>query len=175
MGLLQAYSRMHRRSAVALGSALLAALLVAAGGVVLGQGQKVDIAKDAIFARKILMDTINSNMDEIEAMIASGKAIDLTEAREHADLISVMLLAFPHLFAASTNQWKPNVQRDPGTDTYAAPDVWTNFSDFYERAAKASKIAYNASRAKTEDTFKTSTAELREACNSCHAAYQKTD
>src|SRR5947209_6287554 len=126
MGLPQAYSRMHRRSAVALCSALLAALLVAAGGVVLGQGQKVDIAKDAIFARKIPMDTINSNMDAIETMIAAGKAIDLTEAREHAALISVMLMAFPHLFPASTNQWQPNRQPDPWTDSYATPDVWTN-------------------------------------------------
>ena len=40
--------------------------------------------KDTIFARKILMDTINNNMDELEGMIASGKDLDLKEAREHA-------------------------------------------------------------------------------------------
>jgi cytochrome c556 len=148
--------------------------MVTGGSMAAGQERKVDVAKDSIFARKILMDTINNNMDEIEAMISSGKPINMDEAREHADLISVMLMAFPHLFAESTNQWKPNVQRDPGTDTFASPAVWTNFADFYERAAKASKTAYNASRAKSEGDFKTFTKQLRESCDSCHASYQKT-
>lgn len=153
---------------------ILICLMVTGGSMAAGQDRKVDVAKDSIFARKILMDTINNNMDEIEAMISSGKPINMDEAREHADLISVMLMAFPHLFAESTNQWKPNVQRDPGTDTFASPAVWTNFADFYERAAKASKTAYNASRAKSEGDFKTFTKQLRESCDSCHASYQKT-
>ena len=33
-----------------------------------GQDQSVTIAKDAIFARKILMATISTNMDELETM-----------------------------------------------------------------------------------------------------------
>lgn len=37
-------------------------------------GVDMAIAKDAIFARKILMDTIGSNMDELESMTSSGKA-----------------------------------------------------------------------------------------------------
>jgi cytochrome c556 len=153
---------------------VLTAVFLAASALAFGQAQKPDIAKDAIFARKILMDTINNNMDEIEGMISSGKPLPMDEAREHADLVSVMLMAFPHLFPDSTNQWKPNVQRDPGTDTFASPTVWTNFSDFYERAAKASKTAYNASRAKAESDFKAFAKQLRESCDSCHAAYQKT-
>ena len=63
------------------------------------------------------MDTISTNMDEIEGMVASGKPINLTEAHEHADMISVMLMAFPHLFPADTNQWKPDAERDPGRAT----------------------------------------------------------
>src|SRR5262245_18051841 len=153
---------------------VLTAVILTVSAVAFGQTQKTDIVKDAIFARKILMDSINNNMDEIEGMISSGKPIPMDEAREHADLVSVMLMAFPHLFAESTNQWKPNVQRDPGTDTFASPTVWTNLADFYDRAAKASKTAYNASRAKTEGDFKSFAKQLRESCDSCHAAYQKT-
>jgi cytochrome c556 len=111
---------------------------------------------------------------ELEGIISSGKPINLDKAREYADKISVMLMAFPHLFAESTNQWKPNAQRDPGTDTFASPGVWTNFADFYDRATKASKSAYNASRAKNESDFKNFAKQLRESCNSCHAAYLKT-
>ena len=84
-------------------------------------------------------------------------------------------MALPHLFPPGTNQWKPNVERDAGRDTYAAPELWTNYADFYGRAGKASKVAYNASRAKQQSEFKTLIAELRSACNSCHAAYLKTD
>ena|SRR5215510_9973902 len=140
-----------------------------------GQERTAAPAKEVIFARKIVMDTINNNMDEIEGMIGKEKDVDLAEAREHADIISVMLMAFPHLFPESTNQWKPNVERDPGTDTYASPDVWSNYADFSKRAADASKIAYKASRAKQQDEFKTFVAGLRQACDNCHAAYQKQD
>ena len=31
-----------------------------------------------------------------------------------SDTISVMLMAFPHLFPPASNQWKPDVARDPG-------------------------------------------------------------
>jgi cytochrome c556 len=160
-----------RRSAIAIGCAAFAALNMSL--LAWSQEQNTAIAKDAIFARKILMDTISNNMDEIETMVASGKSINLTEGHEHADTISVMLMAFPHLFAAETNQWKPNVERDPGRDTFASPDVFINYPDFYAKAASASKIAYNASRAKQEDDFKKFVAELRVACDSCHAVYLK--
>jgi cytochrome c556 len=140
-----------------------------------GREQSAAIAKDAIFARKILMDAVSRNMDELETMTSSQKAIDLTEGREHADNVSIMLMAFPHLFPPSTNQWTPSADRDPGRDTYAAPDLWTKYADFYAKAASASKIAYNASRSKQEGEFKAYVAELRVACDACHGAYLKND
>jgi cytochrome c556 len=157
------------------GGALLAACSLVLNCAASGQERTAAAPKEVIFARKILMDTINNNMDEIEGMIGAGKDVDLAEAREHADTISVMLMAFPHLFPESTDQWKPNVERDPGTDTYASPDVWSNYADFYKKAADASKIAYKASRAKEQAEFKTFVAALRQACDNCHAAYQKGD
>lgn len=130
--------------------------------------------KETIFARKILMDTIGRNMDDLEANAASPK-VELTEGKDHADIVSVMLLAFPHLFPPVTNQWKPNVERDPGTDTYAAPELWTNYADFYKRSSDAAQIAYKASRVDTEAAFKDFIAQLRVACDSCHAIYMKKD
>jgi cytochrome c556 len=150
--------------------------LVAAGATVaLAQEQSAAAPKDTIFARKILMDSINHNMDELEDMARSGQPIDLADAHEHADTISVMLMAFPHLFPPATNQWRPDADRDPARDTFASPDVWTNYADFYARAAAASKLAYRASRANQDGDFKSSVASLRTACDSCHAAYLKTD
>jgi hypothetical protein len=142
--------RPGRRMSIMIGA--IALLAVGMNPMASSQDQSATIAKDAIFARKILMDTINTNMDELETMTTSDKGVNLAEGREHADLISVMLMGFPHLFPASTNQWKPNVERDPGRDTYASPDLFTNYADFYARAAAAAKTAYRASRARRTAT-----------------------
>jgi cytochrome c556 len=130
---------------------------------------------EVIFTRKIVMDTIGKNMDELETMTGEGGKVNLVEGSEHADNISVLLMAFAHLFPANTNQWKPNVEKDPGTDTFAAPELFTRFQDFYKQANDAAKTAYNTSRAPNEIEFRTQVKALRAACDACHAAYMKTD
>src|SRR5580658_250130 len=131
--------------------------------------------KDTIFARKIVMGTIDMNMDEIETMLAPEGKLDLPDAKEHAEVISTLLLAFPHLFPPSTNQWKQGADRDPATDTFANPAIWSNFSDFYKRATEASKIAWTASRAKKPEEFRTQIKQLRVRCNACHTLNLKTE
>ena len=154
--------------------AILTALLCALSGAAFSQDMAPSILRDEIFARKILMDFIDSHMDAIDWMLVSGKAIDFAKAGEHADTISLMLMAFPHLFPASTNQWRPNVQRDPARDTFASPDLWSNFADFYRQVGAASQIAFDASRSKREEDFRSRMAALRNACDSCHVLYLKT-
>jgi cytochrome c556 len=168
----------HRR--IALHRSDVAICLAVAGMVgfvpiALGQDQSAATGKDAIVARKTVMDTLSDRMDTIEAMIASGKKIDLDAAHMEADTISVFLMAFPHLFPGSTNEWKPNVDKDPATDTFASPDVWSKFADFYRQTAAASKAAYDASRASDETALKAAIGQLRTDCNACHAAYLKPD
>jgi cytochrome c556 len=165
-------ARKQYRPAAAVIGGFLAATLLGAVLTASAQDQSAATAKDVIFARKTMMDTLSDNMDQIEGMISTNK-IDLADAHEHADTISVMLMAFPHLFPPSSNQWKPNADLDPATDTYASPDVWTKFADFYKRANDASKTAYDMSRADKADDLKARTAQLRTACNGCHAAYLK--
>jgi cytochrome c556 len=131
--------------------------------------------KDTIFARKIVMGAIDMNMDEIETMLAPGGKLDLPDAREHAEVISTLLMAFPHLFPPVTNQWKDGADRDPATDTFANPALWSNFADFYRRAGEASKIAWRAAGAKNDEDFRTSIKELRARCNACHALNFKTE
>src|SRR5262249_353807 len=75
------------------------------GGGSIGLGQDLAARKDTIFARKVLMDSIGHNMDELEG-IAAAQKVDLNEGKEHADIVSVKLMAFPHLFPTATNQWK---------------------------------------------------------------------
>ena len=159
------------RRPIAIGGFLAAALL-GAGLTAWAQDQSAAVPGDAIVARKTMMDTLSDHMDQIEAMISTNK-INLKEANDHADTISVMLMAFPHLFPPSTNQWKPGVDPDPVTGTSASPDIWTKFPDFYQRATAASKAAYEMSRVEKAEDLKTHTDTLRTACNGCHAAYMK--
>jgi cytochrome c556 len=173
-------TRANGWTASATARALIAGILalgyaLTASAIACAQEQGVAPPKDTIFARKIMMGAIDMNMDEIETMLAPEGKLILSDGTEHADTISIMLMAVPHLFPASTNQWKPNVERDPATDTYAAPELWTNFADFYKRAADASKTALEAARARRAEDFKARINELRAQCNACHALYQKTD
>ena len=139
-----------------------------------GQEQNVATPADTIMARKTVMDTLSDKMDAIELMISSNK-IDLKTGQDNANDISVYLMAFPLLFPAATNQWKPNVTHDPIADTFAAPDVWTKFADFYRQSTAASKAAFTASRAQNDTDFKAAIMQLRTDCNTCHTAYLKTD
>ncbi|HEY2229962.1 MAG TPA: cytochrome c [Xanthobacteraceae bacterium] len=173
IGFRRSLSRPARRSALAIGCACLAAAMLGTGWMASAQDQSAAKVEDVIVARKTMMDTLSDNMDQIEQMISTNK-IDLNDAHEHADTISVMLMAFPHLFPPASNQWKPGVDIDPVTGTYASPDVWSKFPEFYKRAADASKTAYDMSRADKVDELKSKTAELRTSCNACHAAYLKT-
>ena len=169
---------MHFRLDIPRAMARAAGAAVLAVGVIAGTaalGQDLPPLKDTIFARKVLMGAIDMNMDEIETTLAPEGKLDLAEGQEHAETISTMLMAFPHLFPPLTNQWKPGAERDPATDTFASPDVWANFADFYQLATTASKLAFDASRAKRATDFKPLIAQLRVACNACHAAYMKTE
>jgi cytochrome c556 len=158
----------------AIGCAILTAGLILNVSLAVGQDQSAASPKDAIVARKTVMDSLSDKMDTIEAMIASGK-INLDSGHADADTISVFLLAFPHLFPPASNEWKPNVDKDPATDTFASPDIWTKFRDFYQQASAASRAAYTASRAQNDTEFKTAIGQLRTDCNACHAAYLKTE
>ena len=161
------------RSAAALAALAIGVLLAMPS--IFGQPLSGPPPKDTIFARKILMGAIDMNMDEIETMLAPGGKLDASEAQEHADTISIMLMSFPHLFAPATNQWKGGADRDPATDTFASPDLWTNFSDFYQRGTNASKLAQEAGRTRRLDEFRKLIGQLRGACNGCHEKYLKTE
>jgi cytochrome c556 len=153
---------------------MLAGALVLAASAASAQDQTAATPADAIIARKTVMEALSDKMDDIEGAISAGK-VDLGQAHAAADTISIFLMAFPHLFPPATNQWKPTGDRDPATDTFASPDIWTRFSDFYQQTAAASKSAYAASRSQTEAELKTAIERLRTQCNACHEAYLKAN
>ncbi len=152
----------------------LAAAVIGGSSFVLAQDQNPATPKDVIFARKTLMSAIGTNMYPIDEMLETGK-IDLVAGRANAESISAMLMAFPHLFPPSTNQWKQGAARDPATDTLADPGIWESRSFFYRDAMAASKYAFDASRAQNVADFRKSARDLRLTCDGCHSTYQKKD
>jgi cytochrome c556 len=160
---------------IAVAIAALLACLLATGIVATAQDKSQDqssIARDAIFARKSLMNAVMDHMDQIGEMISSQQ-IEVREANRHADTIEVMFMAFPHLFPPASNQWKEDVDLDPVSDTIASPDIWTDFADFYRRSAVAANTAHELSRADSEDEVKRLYRALGVACDTCHAIYMK--
>jgi cytochrome c556 len=70
----------------------------------------------------------------------------------------------------------PAADPDPATATYASPELWGRFSDFYRLAVAAAQSARDMShmsRAGTVDDFKSRARELRMVCDSCHALYSE--
>ena len=155
--------------------AALAVFFAGSGYAAFSKDRGMPPPRDTIFARKIMMGAIDLNMDEIETMLAPEGKLDLSGGQEHAETISTRLMAFPHMFPPATNQWTAGADRDPATDTFASPDVWTNFANFYQRAAEASKLAFDASRKKRGNEFKLLISQLRTACNGCHASFMKSE
>ena len=78
----------------------------------------------------------------------------------------------PTSVPAGNNQWKPDVPRDPGTDTYAAPAIWAAFADL-RQGDKHIEARLSGEPRQNGREFKGFVAELRGACDGCHAAYQK--
>jgi cytochrome c556 len=170
----QPFQRPRRRTVVVVGSAVLSAGLVATSFIALGQDQSAATANDVIFARKTLMASIANNMYPIDEMNETGK-YDLPKGRASADAISAMLMAFPHLFPPTTNTWTDKAPRDPAVDTFAAPTVWQEYTFFYKQAQASAKYAFDLSRAETESEFRQKAKDLRLACDTCHAAFQKNN
>src|SRR5262249_36862473 len=108
--------------------------LVAVLGAAAPIAQSQPSPQNTVVPPQVLMGAIDMNMEEIETMLAPEGKLVLSDAQEHAETISTMLMAFPHLFPPSTNQWKAGEDRDPATDTFANPDLWSKFADFYQRA-----------------------------------------
>jgi cytochrome c556 len=163
-------TRFKNRPALSIATVAAGAVLPVLAAISHEQGAAT--AKDVIMARKALMNTIEENTDRITRMI-SDRDVILPEARTRARNIYVMLTALPHLFPPESNQWKEGVDLDPVADTVAAPEIWTNFDDFYQLASAAAKRADEMSRATSEDEVKSLHRALGNICDLCHALYYK--
>ena len=132
----------------------------------------IDRPDEVIQARQLVMDGIDAEMMPID-LFGAGQNYPLAELTAHADRISTLLTAFPHLFPPQT---KPGKAADGSpSPTTATPAVWEHFDDFYGKVMAAAKLAYDTSQAANADALKAQGTKLRAACDACHAVYMHVD
>jgi cytochrome c556 len=132
----------------------------------------IDRPDDVVMARQTVMDGIEAEMMAIELAL-DGKELPLGDLKSHADRISTLLTAFPHLFPPQT---KPAVAADGSPSlTTATLAIWQDFDAFYGKSQAAATTAYDASQAATAEQFREQAKKLRGACDGCHAQYMRVE
>ncbi len=132
----------------------------------------IDRSDEVIQARQLLMDGIETEMAGVELGL-EAKQIQLEDLKLHADRISTLLAAFPHLFPPQT---KPAVGSDGSpSPTTATLAIWQDFDTFYRMAQAAAMTAYDTSQAADLEAFRAQAKKLRVACDSCHAQYMHVE
>ncbi len=156
---------------------LALAALTLAGVVVLqraapvsGEGWTgVSEPEELVEARRVLMIQMEPLMRPIDAFTA-GEPADLSTLRSAAATLEAMLLAFPHLFPPTTNQYDPTVRESP---TFALPTIWQDFAMFRSLSEEAATAAATIAAADDAEALRTAGRSLRESCDSCHAHFTK--
>jgi cytochrome c556 len=118
------------------------------------------------------MDGIDAEMMPID-LFGAGTAYPLADLKAHADRISTLLTAFPHLFPPQTRPG-PAADGSPSPTT-ATLAIWEQFDDFYAKAQAAAMLAYDTSQAGDAEQLKEQGKKLRAACDGCHAQYMHVE
>lgn len=124
---------------------------------------------EIIEARRVLMRQVQRLMQPIDAFAFDGNG-DAVTVRSAAESIEAMMLAFPHLFPASTNLYDASLREPP---TIATPAVWKKFADFRTLAEKSERSAAAAVASTDVTTLRTAAVALRDTCETCHAQFTK--
>ena len=90
--------------------------------------------------------------------------------RENATSLEALLLALPHLFPPTTNQFDPSALDPPTT---ALPTIWQRFPAFLTFAESAERAAAALREANDTEALSAASARLRGACDACHASFMK--
>lgn len=122
---------------------------------------------EVIAARRALMIAIEDHVRPIDTATVEDH-VDPAELVAAADSIAAMLLAFPHLFPATTNLYESDAEIPV---TLALPKVWEEFPAFYAMTAAASRTATSLAETTDAGQLREASRLVRASCDSCHARY----
>jgi cytochrome c556 len=125
--------------------------------------------EEVIEARRVLMVEAERLMKPIDGFIV-GESANAALLRENAASLEALLLALPHLFPPTTNQFDPSAHDPPTT---ALPTIWQRFPAFLTFAESAERAAAALRDANDTDALSAASARLRGTCDACHASFMK--
>ena len=125
--------------------------------------------QEVILARQELMEFIEALMKPIDLITVDVPASSAV-LKEHAEVITAMLTAVPHLFPPTTNLYD---QSKAEQVTIALPAIWENFEGFHALAANAVKAGEAMAAAEGIEAQKKASVALRAACDACHAGFMR--
>ncbi|HUQ52993.1 MAG TPA: cytochrome c [Gammaproteobacteria bacterium] len=124
---------------------------------------------EVIEARRALMDEAERLMKPIDEY-SIGLPHDAESLHSAATTLERLLLALPHLFPPTTNQYDPDAH-DPLT--IALPAIWQRFAAFQSFADSAEHAAAALATAEDGEPLRAASTRMRAACDTCHAAFMK--
>ena len=125
--------------------------------------------EEVIEARRVLMVEAERLMKPIDSFIV-GEPTDGVLVRENAASLEALLLALPHLFPPTTNQFDPAALDPPTT---ALPTIWQRFPAFLTFAESAERAAAALRDANDAEALSAASTRLRGTCDACHASFMK--
>jgi cytochrome c556 len=125
--------------------------------------------EEVIEARRVLMTEAERLMKPIDSFIV-GESADAAQLHENAASLEALLLALPHLFPPTTNQFDPAAHDPPTT---ALPTIWQRFPAFLTFAESAERAAGALRDANDTEALSAASARLRGTCDACHASFMK--
>jgi len=141
----------------ALAIAVLALALGAAGGAA--------SATDVIGERQEAMEGVYEGMKNLAA-IAKGEApFDAGVVQKNAASMKDHLREASRLFPEGSGQGD--------VETWAKPEIWSNYADFTLKLEKAQAAAEAMKSVTEESAFRPAMGKLGNACKSCHTDYRR--
>lgn len=141
------------------------ALAIAVVALALGAVGVAASAADVISQRQQEMEGVYEGMKNLAA-IAKGEApFDAGVVKKNAASMKDHLREASRLF--------PEGSGEGDVETWAMPEIWSNYADFVLKLEKA-QVAAEAMMSVTEESaFRPAMGKLGSACKSCHSDYRR--
>lgn len=141
-------------------------LLVAVSALALSAAAFAHGKKDAVDYRQSLMTLIGWNFGPLGDMVKGKAPFDAAEFAKRAERVAVMseqvMEGFP----------KDSLRKE----SYAKPEIWTNWDDFQAKAKDLSteaKLLADIAKANDEAKDKEQFKKVAAACKACHDKYTR--
>ena len=136
----------------------------AAAGLAVAIASAAGAAGDPVAERQAIMKQVGQTMKEAGPFVSPATPFDAAKVKALMGTIGAD--------ADKLHKLYPPTSKD-APKTEALPKIWENKADFDKRLSELSKLAGDAQKATSTETFKPAYLAIGGACKSCHDLYRK--